>query len=125
MNYSSEILDCSSEQQVASAAMAKQPVKASLLQRAYRALIRVVTLDSFWETLTYSMAESFEPQVKQGRDRYGKLCWLVCNPATQVWTTFGSELEALAWLEQRYYRQTDPMETEILRYLPSYLGRNR
>ena len=48
------------------------------------------------------MASQNEPQVKQKRDRYGNSYWQVRDRRTNKSYTFGSDSEAIAWIEQCY-----------------------
>ena len=47
---------------------------------------------------------SYEPCVKQNRDRFGNLSWRIYDRRTNRSYTFASEREVIAWLEQHYYR---------------------
>jgi hypothetical protein len=49
------------------------------------------------------MVSQNEPQVKQKRDRYGNSYWQVLDRRTNQSYTFGSDSEAIAWIEQCYH----------------------
>ena len=59
-------------------------------------------IDNFWSKLIYRKTE---PKVWQKCDREGNIYWLIFNPITSLYISFGSEQEVRIWLEERYYHR--------------------
>ncbi len=59
-------------------------------------------IDNFWSKL---IDRKTEPKVWQKCDRKGNTYWLIFNPITGLYISFGSEQEVRIWLEERYYHR--------------------
>jgi hypothetical protein len=62
-----------------------------------------LNLERFWDFLFDTFGKAPEPKIRRKRDRNGNTYFWVYDPDTGRTTTFASEQEVRAWLDQRYY----------------------
>jgi len=64
----------------------------------------ILALNTVWQHLITILTKQPELQVRQRYNRFGNTWWEAYDLMTGSTVSFGSEIEMLAWIEQRYYQ---------------------